>query len=136
MVDIYTFEIHSLEFDRIISGKKTAHLLLNEPKCKDYAVGNQITFKRNVETFSDEQKDMINDDNSSLILEIKASISNLLYFNDFVEAVNTLGKETCGFKASATIEKTSDLSLASDSFENVEKYGVVAIVFEVIGDDK
>lgn len=129
MVDIYTFEIHSLEFDRIISGKKTAQLLLNEPKFKDYAVGNQITFKRNMETLTDEQKDEL--EKGKLIVELKATVSNLLYFNDFVEAVNTLGKESCGFKASATIEKTSDMSLAQGSFENVEKYGIVAVIFEL-----
>ena len=129
MVDIYTFELHSLEFDRIISGKKTVQLLLNEPKFKDYAIGNQITFKRNVETIIDEQKQEL--ENDKLVLEIKATVSNLLYFNDFVEALNTLGKEKCGFKASATIEKTSDLFLAEGSYENVEKYGILAIVFEI-----
>ena len=60
-----------------------------------------------------------------------SNIFLILYFNDFVEAVNTLGKESCGFKASATIEKTSDMSLAQGSFENVEKYGIVAVIFEL-----
>lgn len=128
MVDIYSFEIDSLEFDRILSGKKTVQLLINEPKRKDYAVGNQITFKRNVETLTDEQKEV--NEKGELIVEIQATISNLLYFNDFVEAVNTLGKEACGFKPSATIEKTSDLCLAEDSYESVEKYGIVAVVFD------
>ena len=128
MVDIYSFEIDSLEFDRILTGKKTAQLLVNEPKRKDYAVGNQITFKRNLETLTEEQKEV--NEKGELIVEIQATISNLLYFNDFVEAVNTLGKESCGFKPSATIEKTSDLCLADDSYESVEKYGVVAVVFD------
>lgn len=128
MVDIYSFEIDSLEFDRILTGKKTAQLLVNEPKRKDYAVGNQITFKRNIETLTDEQKEV--NEKGELIVEVQATISNLLYFNDFVEAINTLGKESCGFKASATIEKTSDLCLADDSYESVEKYGVVAVVFD------
>ncbi len=132
MVDIYTFEIHSLEFDRILTGKKTAQLMLNEPKRKDYAVGNQITFKRNLETLTDEQKEA--NEKGELVVELKATISNLLYFNDAVEAVSTLGKETCGFKPSATIEKTSDLFLADGSYEAVEKYGIVAIVFETLAD--
>ena len=129
MVDIYTFELHSLEFDRIISGKKTVQLLLNEPKLKDYSVGNQITFKRNIETLTDEQSEVYA--KGELVVEIKATVSNLLYFNDFVEAINTLGKEACGFKASATIEKSSDLFLAEGSYESVEKYGIVAVVFEI-----
>ena len=134
MVDIYTFELHSLEFDRIISGKKTVQLLLNEPKLKDYSVGNQITFKRNIETLTDEQSEVYA--KGELVVEIKATVSNLLYFNDFVEAVNTLGKENCGFKASATIEKTSDLFLAEGSYENVEKYGIVAVIFEIESSNK
>ena len=129
MVDIYTYEIHSTEFDRVLSGKKTVQLMINEPKLKDYAVGNVITFKRNMETVSDEEKELLAKE--KLVTEIQATVSNILYFNNFVEAVNTLGKETCGFKPSVTIEKTSDLFLAEGSYEKVEKYGIVAFVFEL-----
>ena len=128
MVDIYSFEIHSLEFDRILSGKKTVQLMVNEPKRKDYAVGNQITFKRNMETISEDDEKLLK--KGKLVVEIQATVSNLLYFNDFIEAINTLGKESCGFKPSVAIEKTSDLFLAEGSYEQVEKYGIVAIVFE------
>ena len=128
MVDIYSFEIHSAEFDRILSGKKTVQLMVNEPKRKDYAVGNQITFKRNMETISEDDEKLLK--KGKLIVEIQATISNLLYFNDFVEAINTLGKESCGFKPSVAVEKTSDLFLAEGSYEQVEKYGIVALVFE------
>lgn len=128
MVDIYSFEIHSLEFDRILSGKKTVQLMVNEPKRKDYAVGNQITFKRNMETISEDDEKFLK--KGKLVVEIQATVSNLLYFNDFIEAINTLGKESCGFKPSVAIEKTSDLFLAEGSYEQVEKYGIVALVFE------
>ena len=130
MVDIYTFEIHSLEFDRILSGKKNIQLVINDQKHKDYAVGNQITFKRNLETLTDEQKELL--EKEKLCVELKATVSNLLYFNDFVEAINTLGKENCGFRPSVAIEKTSDLFLSAESYEAVEKYGIMAIVFETI----
>lgn len=130
MVDIYTFEIHSLEFERILSGKKTAQLLVNDSKHKDYAVGNKITFKRSLEELTEDEQKLFN--KGKLVTEIDATIMNLLYFNDFIEAVNTLGKESCGFKSSATIEKTSDLFLAEDSYEAVEKYGIVALVFESV----
>lgn len=130
MVDIYTFEIHSLEFDRILSGKKNTQLVINDPKHKDYAVGNQITFKRNLETLTDEQKELL--EKEKLVVELQATVSNLLYFNDFIEAINTLGKESCGFRPSVTIEKTSDLFLSAESFEAVEKHGIMAIVFEPV----
>ena len=130
MVDIYSFEIHSLEFDRLLAGKKTAQLVVNDSKHKDYAVGNQITFKRNMETISEDDQKLLK--KNKLIVEVNATVINLLYFNEFVEAVNTLGKESCGFKSSVTIEKTSDLFLASGySYEDVEKYGIVALVFEI-----
>lgn len=130
MVDIYTFEIHSLEFDRILTGKKNVQLVINDPKHKDYAVGNQITFKRNMETISEDDQKLLK--KNKLIVELKAEVSNLLYFNDFIEAINTVGKERCGFRSSVTIEKTSDLFLSAESFESVEKYGIMAVVFEPI----
>ena len=69
---------------------------------------------------------MIHDVN---IMKLRALL--VIYFNDFIEAINTLGKESCGFKSSVTIEKTSDLFLASGaSYEDVEKNGIVALVFE------
>ena len=130
MVDIYSFEIHSLEFDRLLAGKKTAQLVINDSKHKDYAVGNKITFKRKMDTISEEDQKLLN--KGKLVEEIDATVTNLLYFNEFVEAVNTLGKESCGFKPSVTIEKTSDLFLAAgSSYEDVEKYGIVALVFEI-----
>ena len=130
MVDIYTFEIHSLEFDRILSGKKSVQLVVNDSKHKDYAVGNQITFKRNMDTISDDDKKLLA--KNKLITQIEAKVTNLLYFNDFIEAINTVGKEKCGFRPSVTIEKTSDLFLSAESYESVEKYGIMAIVFEQI----
>lgn len=120
MEDIYRFELDSDMFEKLLSGKKTAQLAINEPKRKVYAVGNQITFVKKQEGLEGEA-------------EIKnASIENLLYFADVVEAVGTLGKEACGFKNSATIEKASDIFLSNASFEAIEKNGIVAIVFKVI----
>ena len=128
MVDIYTFEIDSAEFERILSGKKTAQLVINDSKHKDYAVGNQITFKRDLATINEEEQKLL--EKEKLVVEVNAMVNNLLFFNDFNEAINTLGKEGCGFKPSATIEKTSDLFLSAESFEAVEKYGIMAIIFE------
>ena len=62
----------------------------------------------------------------------KAEIENLLYFSDVTEAVGTLGKEKCGFKPSATIEKASDIFLSNENFEPIEKYGIMAVLFKLI----
>ena len=119
MEDIYKFELDDEAFEKIVAGKKTAHLVINDNKCKNYSVGNLITFVKK-------------QDGEGPVLEVKASIENLLYFGNVLEAVETLGKEACGFKPSATFEKTSDLFLSNESYEALEKYGIVALVFKVI----
>lgn len=120
MVDIYKFELDNDMFEKLLSGKKTVQLVVNDSKRKDYAVGNQITFVRKAV------------EGESLESEAKnAVIENLLYFADVREAVETLGKEKCGFKPSATEEKASDLFLSSESFETVEKNGIVALIFKL-----
>ena len=48
------------------------------------------------------------------------------------EAVETIGKEPCGFRPSATYEKASDVFLTGESYETIEKYGIVAIIFKII----
>ena len=67
---------------------------------------------------------------------VKVVIENLLYFADVKEAVETLGKEQCGFKPSATFEKASDLFLSNENFETIEKFGIVAIVFKLLEQQK
>ncbi len=129
MEDIYKFELDNDMFEKLLSGKKTAQLVINEPKRKVYAVGNQITFVRKVEEDDGEQQAEAEE---KQVQTKNAKIENLLYFADVTEAVETLGKETCGFKHSATIEKASDIFLATGSYEAIEKNGIVALVFKVI----
>ena len=119
MEDIYKFELEGEDFEKVASGKKTAHLIINDNKHKNYAVGNLITFVKK------------QDDDSAEKVEIVVKIENLLYFGNILEAVETLGKETCGFKPSATFEKTSDIFLSSESYEDIEKFGIVAIIFKI-----
>lgn len=116
MKDIFTIELDEELFEKVKSGKKTVQLEINDNKHKVMAVGNQLTFVCKKE---EESK------------EIKAVIENLLYFNTIKEAVETLGKEPCGFKPSATYEKASDVFLTGESYENIEKYGIIAIVFKI-----
>lgn len=120
MQDIYKFELSAEDFEKVVTGKKTIQLVINDPKHKTFAVGNQLTFVKVLEEGETEQ------------LVQKAEIENLLYFSDVTEAVGTLGKEKCGFKPSATIEKASDIFLSNEDFEPIEKYGIMAVMFKLI----
>ena len=122
MVDIYKFELEADVFEKVVAGKKTVQLAINDNKRKNYAVGNQITFECKTTEESAKEKNVV-----------KATIENLLYFAEVTEAVETLGKENCGFRLSATFEKASDLFLSNENFETIEKFGIVAIIFKVIG---
>ena len=87
MKDIYRIELSEDEFSRVVSEKKTVHLEINDNKHKVMAIGNQLTF-----VFESGEE----------IKEVKAVIDNLLYFGTVNEAIETLGKEPCGFRPSAT----------------------------------
>lgn len=123
MEDIYKFVVDAETFEKILSGKKTVQLAINSPKRKAYAAGNQITFVKN---------ETANVEGASSKTSVNAVINNLLYFANIREAVETLGKEKCGFKPSATFEKASDIFLSSEKYEQVEKNGLVAILFKVL----
>ncbi len=122
MEDIYTFEVQNDEFNRILQGKKDIQVVINDAKRKTLAVGNKITFKRAI----NEGESVENE-----ILSVDATIENLMYFNSIEEATQMLGKERCGFKPSSTFDKATDLFLSKESFEDIEKKGIVAIVFKM-----
>ena len=46
MEDIYTFEVPSEMFDKILAKKKVIHLAINDNKHKAYTIGNQIKTRR------------------------------------------------------------------------------------------
>ena len=117
MKDIYTIELNEDAFERVVSGKKTVHLEINDKHHKILAVGNQLTFVCETEEFKKEQK---------------AVIENLLYFGDVKEAIETIGKEACGFKSSFTYEKASDVFMLGEEYEDIEKFGIVAMVFKIV----
>lgn len=121
MEDIYKFTLDNETFERVLSGKKTVQLVVNDSKHKDYAVGNLITFVREPAEGLDENS----------VMTVNATIENLMYFADIKEAVELLGKESCGFKHSATIEKASDIFLSTESFEATQKNGLVALMFKI-----
>lgn len=122
MEDIYRFEVSADEFEKVVAGKKTIQLVVNDPKHKTFAVGNQLTFVKTLEEGESKENE----------LSQKVEIENLLYFSNVTEAVETLGKEKCGFKPSATIEKASDIFLSNENFEPIEKYGIMAVMFKLI----
>ncbi len=117
MKDIYTIELSEYEFEKLTAEKKTVHLVINDPKQKVMAVGNQLTFVLKTE---EETK------------EVKAVVENILYFGHISEAIETIGKEPCGFRPSATYEKASDVFLTGESYETIEKYGIMAIIFKIM----
>lgn len=117
MKDIYTIELDADTFDKVVTGKKTVQLAINNSKYKVLAIGNQLTFiKKDVENPS----------------QVKAVIENLLYFGTEKEAVETLGKEPCGYKPSATYDKASDTFLVGETYESIEKFGIIAIIFKIV----
>lgn len=117
MKDIYRIELDKDAFEKVVSGKKNIQLEINDNKHKVLAIGNQLTFVCEMEDG---------------VKEVNAVIDSLLYFNTIKEAVETLGKEPCGFKPSATLEKASDVFLTGESYENIEKFGIVAVVFKIV----
>ncbi len=125
----YSFVVDSETLERIISGKKTIQLAINTAKRKAYAVGNQITFVVELQSATGNE---LQKENNTEKVTVKAEIDNLYYFTDIREAVETLGKEKCGFKPSQTFEKASDIFLANEKYEQVEKNGLVAISFKLI----
>ena len=117
MKDIYTIELDEYAFEKVVAEKKTVHLEINDNKHKVMAVGNQLTFVCKQEESAK---------------EVKAVVESLLYFSTVTEAVETMGKESCGFRPSATYEKASDVFLTGETYETIEKFGIVAIIFKII----
>lgn len=116
MEDIYNFIISEDEFAKVLDGLKIVHLYVNDKKHKALASGNVISFVCG-EGETKKQADAV--------------IENILYFPTVTDAVEGLGKEKCGFKSSQTFEKASDIFLTNESYEQIEKYGIGAILFKL-----
>lgn len=111
--DIYTFKITDEELDKIIAGKKDIHLCIAYPKRKTFAIGNQVTFV----TDGAEPR------------TLKAKIEQLMYFSDYKEALDTLKKERCGLSHNFNSDRALDGFLSKESYEALEKYGIMALIF-------
>ncbi len=116
MEDIYSFNLSIDEFEKVEQGSKVVHLFVNLSKYKTLAVGNEISFVAGEgENFK----------------QVEAVIENILYFPTVTEAIEGLGKEKCGYKNSQTFDKASDMFLSNESYEQIEKHGVGAILFNL-----
>lgn len=120
--DVYLFKLNGEEFDRILSGKKSIQLAIANPKRKVIAVGNQIEFRKIGEDGQVDQN----------LMPIKAHVDNLMFFGDLKEAIETLGKEKCGYSSSATFDKASDKFLSKEKYEEIQKYGIMALIFSIL----
>lgn len=116
MEDIYKFAISEEEFEKILTEKKQAHIFINSNKYKSFAEGNLITF-------------VSGEDEDKRVVEVV--IDSIFHFPTVTEAIESIGKEKCGFKNSQTFDKASDIFLSNESYELVEKYGVGAILFRL-----
>ena len=116
MEDIYSFSLLEEDFEKVVEEKKQAHLFINNNKYKTLAEGNEITF------YCGEGEDR---------KSVQAVILSVLHFPTITEAIESLGKEKCGFKNSQTFDKATDIFLSNESYEPVEKYGIGAILFDL-----
>jgi len=116
MEDIYKFDLSDEEYEKVVSGIKVVHLFVNLSKYKTLSAGNEISF--------------ITGEGESY-KKIDAVIENILYFSTVTEAIEGLGKEKCGYKNSQTFDKASDIFLSNESYEQIEKYGIGAILFNL-----
>ena len=122
MEDIYSFYLENDEFERLLAGKKTIQIVLNDAKHKVYQQGNVINFIRKT---GDEPLE------ENVVVKVQATIENILYFSSLNDLFDTLGKEKCGYRPSSTTEKASDKFLSQEKYEAIEKNGLAAIIFKL-----
>ena len=129
MEDIYKFVVDNETYEKILAGKKIIQIALNTPPRKAYAIGNLITFVRDVKDI--DITSLKKDAKGEISMSVNATIENLFYFTDIREAVESLGKEKCGFKPSQSFERASDTFLSKETYEQVAKNGLVAVQFKL-----
>ena len=108
MEDIYVINIDSQIYEKITSGKCCYMALVNDKARQSYSVGNKLSFVCGENT-------------------INVTVSDLLYFENVSDLINMIGKEKCGYPASASVSKIED-SIYTDK---IEKYGLVAVKFNI-----
>lgn len=121
MEDIYKLEIDFKVFERIMQGSCKYIALVNNKARQAYKVGNKIDLFTVISSENDEQKTET----------VNAEIVNLLYFPTVKDLVDMIGKENIGYTKSATKDKIEDAMTLNFTNEDIEKYGLVAVYFEL-----
>lgn len=112
MKDIFEIEVNEETYKRIIDGKCSFLVLLDNHKKKPYVEGNILTL-----VFEDQK--------------IEVVVKNVLSFLTVKEMIDMVGKENCGFTKNMTIDKIEDKIALSIKPESIEKYGLEAVGFEI-----
>lgn len=106
--------LHPLVFDIVLNKDKDVEIRVNDEKRRQLSVGDTLVFLKRP------------DDKE----EIKATITNLVYFNNFLEVTNYYDMKRI-YLEDTTKENYINLMKQFYNDEEVNKYGVVAIEFKL-----
>ena len=106
--------LHPEVFDIVLDGKKNVEIRVNDEKRRSLKIGDTLLFLKRPEE----------------IEKISAIVTNLVYFDDFSQVVNAYDMERIYLKET-TKEEYVNLMHKFYSDDEVSKYGVVAIEFEI-----
>lgn len=109
-------KLKSVYFDLIKAGQKVFEGRLNDEKRQLISAGDSIVFKRE----------------PALEDSFNAVVKDLLFFDSFEKMASTLPLEKLGF-ANKTVNEVMEIYHQFYSVEDENKYGVVAIEVENIG---
>lgn len=108
------FHLDSDIFDIIVNKDKDVEIRLNDEKRRKLHVGDTLTFLRRPDEID----------------KISATVTNLVYFNNFEEVFNNYEMKRI-YLDNTSKEDYINLMKRFYSDEDVEKYGVVAIEFKL-----
>jgi len=106
--------LHPLVFDIVLNKDKDVEIRVNDEKRRKLNIGDTLVFLKRP------------DDKE----EIKATITNLVYFNNFLEVTDYYDMKRI-YLEDTTKEDYINLMKQFYSEEEVNKYGVVAIEFKL-----
>ena len=112
---IHEMNLHDEPFNLIKAKTKNIEMRLNDERRKDLKVGDYIVFT-----------------NRTTLEKIKTKILELYYYDNFKELYKHFDKISIGYKEDE-VPNPSDMNQYY-SLEQQEKYGVVAIKIEMIGE--
>lgn len=108
------FHLDSDIFDIIVNKDKDVEIRLNDEKRRNLNIGDTLVFLKRPDD----------------IESISATVTNLVYFDSFLEVVNYYDMKRI-YLEDTTKDEYINLMKRFYNDEEVEKYGVVAIEFEL-----